>query len=231
MLTDSVSGTQKTNTGSVVSGALTTKSANGNLLAFIISDTATTPVHAISGGGLTWTQRATFTHVNISQGRMTVWSAPFTAPITAQTFTATDSGTAAGDMSLFVGAFLDTPPNPIGATTGIDAVTGAPTASLTTTNPNSWVWGLYYDTTANTTPTLAAGNIKQLDFADTNDLGRQVVISKLATTPLLGTPVTINATAPTTDATMLLLVEILGTSPSFRTQNLRPHPFSPGLAR
>lgn len=228
----SVSGSNNVNTGTVTSAALTTTSASVVLYAFVISDSGTTPVHAVTGAGLTWTNRGSFVHSALSQGRLSVWTAIPTGTLSAQTVTATDSGTVpTADMALLVVAFNNADQTTyLGATAGIDSVTAVKTLTITTTRANSWVWGLYYDTTANTAPTFAAGNTLQFDSADANDAGRRTFVSKTAVTGIVGSAVTINTTAPA-NSTMLYIFEILPTMPSFARSNIRPHPFSPGLAR
>ena len=96
----------------------------------------------------------------------------------------------------------------VGATQTKNAATGAPTASLVTTRNNSWVFGVGndWDGAFATTPGANQTQVHQLLVTglDTFWVQRQN-----ATTPLSGTTVTINDTAPTTHRYNLTLVEVL----------------------
>ena len=96
----------------------------------------------------------------------------------------------------------------VGATGTGNAATGAPTASLVTTRNNSWVFGVGNDWDGSSARTAGANQtlVHQLLVSglDTFWVQRQN-----ATTPLSGTTVTINDTAPTNHRYNLTLVEVL----------------------
>jgi hypothetical protein len=96
----------------------------------------------------------------------------------------------------------------IGATAAKSAGSGAPSASMITTKNNSLVVGVGNDWDHATKHTVGAGQIMVHQYlapvGDTYWVQRQG-----STTPLSGTTVTINDTAPTTDRYNLSVCEIL----------------------
>lgn len=96
----------------------------------------------------------------------------------------------------------------IGATQTKNASTGTPTASLVTTRNNSWVFGVGNDGggAAARTPGANQSLVHQLLITS---LGTFWVQKQNSTTPLSGTTVTINDTAPTNHRYNLTLVEVL----------------------
>ena len=107
------------------------------------------------------------------------------------------------NVAAFTGAELST----LGAVGTGNAATGAPTASLTTTRANSWVWGVGVDWDNATARTLGSGQT-QVDqyFSPSGDT--YWTQRRTATTPAAGTSVVINDTAPTNDRWNLSLIEI-----------------------
>ena len=95
----------------------------------------------------------------------------------------------------------------IGANGIFKSSSGAPTGNVTTTQGNSWVWAVGHDWTAAKTHTPGAGQTIKSQNLGTSDT--YWVQSTTAPTPIAGTKVTINDTAPTTDAYDLVVVEIL----------------------
>ena len=95
-----------------------------------------------------------------------------------------------------------------GATGTGNSAKGAPTASLTTTRNNSWVFGVGNDWDNATARTVPAGQTMVHQYLST--LGDTYwVQSMTAPTPAAGTVVTINDTAPTGDRYNLTIVEVL----------------------
>jgi hypothetical protein len=96
----------------------------------------------------------------------------------------------------------------IGATAATNASSGAPTATLTTTRNNSWVVGIGNDYDSPIARTLGPNQTLVHQYltptGDTYWMQRQN-----ATTPVAGTAVTINDTAPTGDRYNLAICEIL----------------------
>jgi len=95
----------------------------------------------------------------------------------------------------------------IGATASANAKTGAPTATLVTTRNNSWVFGVGndYDNAIARAPGTNQTVVHQ-DLTSTGDT--YWVQMQNAATPLSGTSVTINDTAPSTDRYNLSVVEV-----------------------
>ncbi|HYY70144.1 MAG TPA: hypothetical protein VE734_10455 [Terriglobales bacterium] len=117
------------------------------------------------------------------------------AAITVVTFTGVDTSGVGGSGA-------------IGATGSGTATAGAPTASLTTTRNNSWVFGVGNDWDT-ATARVPGSNQTMVDqylatVGDTYWIQRQN-----STTPVAGTVVTINDTAPTGDRYNLSICEIL----------------------
>jgi hypothetical protein len=95
----------------------------------------------------------------------------------------------------------------IGATATSNAKTGAPTASLVTTRNNSWVFGVGNDYDNAIARAAGAGQtVVHQDLTATGDT--YWVQMQNSPTPLSGTSVTINDTAPTGDSYNLSLVEV-----------------------
>ena len=96
----------------------------------------------------------------------------------------------------------------VGAIASANANSGAPTATLTTTRNNSWVFGVGNDYDNPIARTVGANQTLVHQYltptGDTYWVQRQN-----SATPVSGTSVTINDTAPTTDRYNLSLCEIL----------------------
>lgn len=93
------------------------------------------------------------------------------------------------------------------AVLGASARTGAPTATLTTTVPDSQVFAVGNDWTASIPRTV--GPNQSLISQSTDAAGDTYwVQDQNAPTPTAGTAVTINDTAPTSDRWNLALIEI-----------------------
>ena len=186
---------------------------NELLLAFISTDAATAPMAissvSSSDGILKW---SLVQRTNTQMGTSEIWGTlvPYTLSnisvsaalpqsvaysMTVVTFTGVDASS--GNFS-----------SAIGATGSNNANPGAPTASLTTTRNNSWVFGVGNDWNSATARTLDDGQtmVHQLLAARGDTFWVQ---SQTSTTPLAGTVVTIDDTAPTGDLFNLSICEIL----------------------
>ncbi len=207
----------------VASPVFSTNSSNELLLAFIATDFlggTNTTVTGVTGGGLTW---ALVVRANGQSGTSEIWRAFASAPLSNVTVTATVSQSVISSISVisFKGADASgtNGSGAIGATKSASAASGAPTASLTTTRNNSWVFGVGNDfdnaiaRTAGTNQTM----VHQFLTSTGDTYWAQMQNS---TTPSSGTTVSINDTAPTADRFNLAIVEILpgivtnGTPPS-----------------
>jgi len=191
----------------IVSPAITTTGTNELLIAFISSDGAsgsgTSSFTGVTGGGLTWTLRK---RVNTQAGTSEIWTAPAPAKLTNATITATRTGSYRSSMvvTAFKGASLTIQ----GAVGGASAVSGAPSATLTTTQANSWVWGVGNDWDNPLARTVGT-NQTMVDQFMTSSGDTLWVQRQNAITPTVGTVVTINDTAPTNDRWNLALIEIV----------------------
>ena len=198
---------QSANGSSIASPAITTAQAGELLVAFVASDgpsgAASQSFSSVTGGGLTWRLRQ---RTNARAGTAEIWQAAAPSPLNNVVVTATrGSGSYQGAMT--VAAFTGAETSTLGAVGTGNAATGAPTASLTTTRADSWVWGVGVDWDDPTARTVGSGQtLVDQYFSPSGDT--YWTQRRNATTPAAGTPVTINDTAPTTDRWNLSLVEI-----------------------
>jgi hypothetical protein len=209
-VTSSTDGSAPNNT--ISSPLFSTASGNELLLAFVSADYqsgANTTVSSVSGGGLTW---VLVIRTNVQSGTAEIWRAFATAPLSNVSVTANLSQTVESSITVMSFAGVDTTgangSGAIGATGTGNASQGAPTASLTTTRNNSWVFGVGndFDNALSRTPGPSQ-TLTHQDLAPINDT--YWVQSQSSPTPLSGTTVTINDTAPTSDRYNLSICEIL----------------------
>jgi hypothetical protein len=195
----------------IASPAFSTTAANELVLAFVTTDYLSgtnTTVTGVSGGGLTWTL---VVRTNAQSGGSEIWRAFAPSTLTNVTATATLSQSVVASITVMSFTGVDTTgtngAGAIGATASANAKTGAPTATLVTTRNNSWVFGVGndFDNAIARTPGTSQSIIHQ-DLTSTGDT--YWVQMQNAPTPLSGTSVTINDTAPTTDRYNLSAVEV-----------------------
>jgi Domain of unknown function (DUF4082)/Mo-co oxidoreductase dimerisation domain len=193
---------QATASTTATTPTFSTKSANELLLAFISGDQISTPntvVSSVTGGGLTWVLAK---RVNTQHGNSEIWRAFAASPLTNVSVIATLSQKVSSSMTVLSFTGVDTTgtsgSGAVGVTAGGNATTGAPTASLVTTRNSSWVFGVGndYDNAKARTPGTGQTIVHQFlsSVGDTYWVQMQN-----STTPLSGTKVTINDTAPTGD--------------------------------
>jgi hypothetical protein len=200
--------------------SLSTPTAGDLVVAFVAGDGSSSggQTATVSGGGLSWSLVG---RTNTQLGTSEIWSARATGTLSAAAIKASLNKTGYA-MSLTVVAYSGA--SGVGASKGASASTGAPTASLTTTQAGSWVFAVGNDWDQAINRTL--GPNQTLVSEATNAAGDTYwVQSTTAPTASAGTPVTINDTAPTTDRWNLELTEILGgttascaAAPSISTQ-------------
>jgi hypothetical protein len=217
-----VSKDQLTARTSVATSTFSTAAGNELLLAFISAGNGfgTTTVRTVTGGGLTW---QLVVRTNSQRGTAEIWRALATTTLTNVSVTATLSQSVTSSMTIvgFTGA--DTTgangSGAIGATKSASASTGAPTATLTTTRDNTWVVGVGTDWTAATARTLGTLPPQTMvhQALATAATDTYWVQRTTAVTPLGGTSVTINDTAPTTDRWNLSLCEVRPALPTDAT--------------
>ncbi len=193
----------------IKTAAFTTSAANELLLAFISTDGPSsgtnTTVTGISGGP-TWTL---VKRTNTQRGTAEVWRAFSTTVLTNTTVTATLSSSQGGSMTIVTFTGASTTGTGIGATGTGNSAKGAPTASLTTTVANSWVFGVGNDWDNATARTVPSNQTMVHQDVATSSGDTYWVQRMAAVTPTAGTVVTINDTAPTGDKFNLSLVEVL----------------------
>ena len=192
----------------IVSPALTTAAPGELLLAFVTSDGpsggGSMSFSGVTGAGLTWhlVRRA-----NAQAGTAEIWAASAAGVVSNATVTATRaSGSYAGSITVVAlsGADLTAPV----ASAAASAASGAPTVTMTTTRAGSWVWGVGNDWDRANARTVGTGQTKVDEYlasvGDTFWVQRQN-----AATPLPGTAVTLNDTAPTNDRWNFAAAEVL----------------------
>ena len=218
-----------TNTG-ITSPALSTKVGNELLLAFIAADNFgtgdPTSVTSVTGGGLTW---VLVQQTNAQLGTSEIWRAFAPAPLTNVAVTANfndDVPESSITVVTFTGVdFSGTNGSgAIGAVGTGNAANGAPTASLVTTRPNSWVFGVGndYDNAIARTPASGQTLVHQyLGPADST----YWVQRQNSTTSTKGTTVRINDTSPSSDRYNLSTVEILAIQPPIASLSPSSVPF------
>jgi hypothetical protein len=206
-----ISANQGTASTTVATGTFSTVSGNELLLAFVSTDanTANVTVSSVTGAGLTW---ALVKRTNAQLGTAEIWRAFASSALTGVTVTATLSQKVASSISVLSFTGVDTSGSngsgAIGATGTGSAASGAPSASLVTTRNGSWVFGVGNDW--DRAQARTAGSGQSLVHQYLAPVGDTYWVQKQnSVTPLSGSTVTINDTAPTTDRFNLSICEIL----------------------
>jgi hypothetical protein len=195
--------------------AFSTTAGNELLLAFVATDYlsgANTTVTSVSGGGLTW---VLVVRTNKQSGTSEIWRAFAPSLLSNVKVTATLSQGVISSITVMSFTGVNTSgtngSGAIGATGTGNANPGAPTATLVTTQNNSWVFGVGndYDNAIARTPGTGQSLVHQYltPTGDTDWVQMQNI-----PTPVSGTSVTINDTAPTTDRYNLSICEVLPAS-------------------
>jgi hypothetical protein len=196
----------------VTSQTFSTTADNELLLAFVAGDYLSgtnTSVTSMTGAGLTW---ALVVRTNTQSGDSEIWRAFAPSPLTNVSVTATLSQPSVSALTIVSFTGADTSgtngSGAIGGGLSFSAASGAPTATITTTRANSWVFGVGndYDNAVGRTVGPNQTLIHQY-FTPTGDT--YWVQRQNSTTPAAGTVVTINDTAPTGDRFNLSICEIL----------------------
>jgi hypothetical protein len=190
--------------GTQTTPAFATTQPGDVLVAFATSDGPISPAQtlSVSGAGLTW---SLVRRVNAQGGSTELWTAKATGSLTAATVTArqTRSGY---DQSLTVVAFRGA--RGIGASATRNAVSGAPSVSLTTTAAGSLVYGAGNDYDHAIARTVGSGQAKVHEWLDTV-IGDTYWVQRRTATVGAGTAVAISDTSPTGDRWNLAALEIL----------------------
>jgi len=200
---------QSSASSTVKSPAFSTTTGKELLEAFVAADGPNTAngqsVLSVSGGGVTWSLRA---RANNQPGTAEIWEAIAPALLTNAVVTVTLSGAAMS--SLTVVAFVGADTSVQGAVIGKSATTGAPSASLVTSGPNSWVWGVGDDWSNAVSHAVAANQASVDEYLA--PVGDTYWVQRLTNATIgIGTSVTINDTSPTADMWNLAIIEVRGT--------------------
>ena len=192
--------------------SFSTTAASELLLAFIATDYTSgtnTTVTSVTGGGLNW---VLVRRTNVQSGTAEIWRAFAPSVLTNVTATATLSQSVVCSMTVMSFAGVETSgtngSGAIGATGTGNAASGAPSATLVTTRNGSLVLGVGNDYDSAIARTPGAGQVIVHPYlapvGDTYWVQRQSSV-----TPLSGTSVAINDTAPTGDRYNLTICEVL----------------------
>ena len=206
---------QVTASATVVTPSFSTVSKNELLLAFVAADYVSgtnTTVTSVTGTGLTWTL---VKRTNTQAGTAEIWRAFATSPLSQVNVTATLSQSVTSSITVMTFTGADTSgtngSGAIGATGAGNSGSGAPTASLTTTRNGSWVVGVGVDFDGALNRTAGANQTIVHQDLQSSPSGTDTfwVQTQNAPTPLSGTTVTINDTAPTKDRYDLSICEVV----------------------
>jgi hypothetical protein len=189
-------------TSTVTTAPLTTTGPR-LLVAFTSSDGGSAKQSTkVTGAGLTWTlvERA-----NAQGGTAEIWTAQATGPLVNATVTATPK-VSGYDQSLTVASF--TGASGIGANAQAGKSGGVPSVTLNTTQAGSWVFGVGEDYSNATARTLGPNQSLVSQWIDAGPGETFWVQDQAAPSPVAGTAVTINDTAPKGDTWNLAAAEI-----------------------
>jgi hypothetical protein len=207
-----VSVNQATAKTTVATTAFSTTSGNELLLAFVSTDYLSgtnTQVNGVAGGGLTW---ALVARANGQSGTSEIWRAFASSPLSGATVTVTLSQSVASSLTVLsfsgVNSSGTNGSGAVGAIASASKASGAPTATVVTTQPGSWVFGVGndYDNAIGRTVGTGQALVHQYLSPAGDTYWVQMQGSP---TPLSGTTVSINDTAPTGDRYNLGIVEVL----------------------
>ena len=193
--------TTRTTTATV---SLTTPTAGELIVALVAGDGPARGGQkaTVSGGRLRW---VLIGRTNTELGTSEIWSARAVGRLSRAAIKASLTKTGY-KVSLTVLAFSRAPGT--GASKSASAITGAPNASLTTTQAQSWVFAVGNDSERAVKRTLGPGQTLVSQATDAAGDSHWVQSTK-APTNAARTRVTINDTAPTKDRWNLELIEIL----------------------
>ena len=210
-----VSFNQQTGARAVSAPSFSTRATNELLLAYIATDSVTTPnttVTNVTGGGLTW---VCLVRTNVQEGTSEIWRAFAPAELKSITVTASLSQNVASMITVqtYTGVAVSGSygSGAIGAFGNAHSAKGAAATSLVTTTANAMIVGVGndYDQAIARTP-LAGQSIVSQDLTSTGDT--YWVQRTNATNLAKGTRLTFGDSAPTSDQYNLSFCEILPAS-------------------
>ena len=199
-----------TSSSSISSPSFSTTSGNELLLAFVAGDYLSgtnTTVTGVSGAGLTWVLVG---RTNVQAGTSEIWRAFAPSVLSNVQVAATLSQPAVATLTVVSFSNVDTTgtngSGAIGATGTANSFAAAPSATLTTTRANSWVFGVGNDFDSATARTPGANQV--LVHQALPAVGDTYWIQRTAAPIPTLSSVTINDTAPATDRYNLFIAEI-----------------------
>ena len=197
---------------SVSTPSFSTQAGGELLLAFVATDYisgSSTTVTSISGAGVDWTL---VKRTNAQKGTAEIWRAFTATPLSNVTVTAALSQKVLSSITVVAYGGVDTSgtngSGAIGATAGASASKGSPSAGLVTTRNGSWVFGVGNDYD-NASPRTSDSGQSLVSQYLTSSGDTYWVQKQNGPTPLAGTAVKIDDTAPTTDRFNVAAVEVL----------------------
>ncbi len=200
-------------TGPRTTAAFNTGMGSELLLAFVGSDgparggqTAT-----VTGAGLTW---SLVSRANTSAGDAEIWQATAATTLAGAKVTATPS-VKGYHMYLNVVAMQGT--GGIGASAKASAATGAPHVAVTTTQPQSLIFGIGNDWDSSTARAPGANQLLLNQWLDSSTGDTYWTQEFTAQTGAAGSAVALDDTAPTTDRWNFAAVEVLAANTSSYT--------------
>jgi hypothetical protein len=196
----------------ISTAAFSTISGNELLLAFIATDYVSgsnTVVTSVTGAGLTW---VLVVRTNGRPGTAEIWRAFAPSALNNVTVTASLSQSVSSSMTVMSFRGINTSgtngSGAIGAIGRGSGVSGAPAATLVTTRNNSWVLGVGNDYDRPIARTVGSGQTLVHQYMP--PVGDTYWVQmRTSPTPVSGTSVTINDTAPTGDQYNLSICEIV----------------------
>lgn len=201
--------------GTSTTGTLT--ASPGDLAILVCRITTAIPFPTVSGGGLNWVLALDKT---VSLSRVVIFTAPVYSIVTAQTITITDTSTSGFKGALFA------------ATNGMNLgnnnmLNNVGTTTMTLTVPTGRNGSLVLAMFNGSTDTVISAGSTQLD----NNAADTATASANSSPFLAGTSVPMTATSAGGNIITGIAFEITGALYTRNNSGLRPHPFSPGLAR
>jgi hypothetical protein len=194
-----------TGKGPVTTASFHTGMTGELLLAFVGSDGPASggQTATVSGAGLTWTlvKRA-----NTAAGDSEVWQATATSILTGVTVTASQSKTG---YRMFLNVLAIQGTAGVGTSVAGSAATGAPSVSLTTTQPQSLIFGVGNDWDRAVSRTVGPNQAIDSQYADTTSGDTYWTQNTTGQSGAAGSVVVLNDTAPTTDRWNMVAVEVL----------------------
>jgi hypothetical protein len=197
-------------TGAVTTPSFHTAQAGETLLAFAASDGpagAGRQSTTISGGGLTWTLAK---RANTRSGDAEIWKATASQPLSNATVTSSPAARGYNE-SLTVIAMQMT--LGVGAAVSGSGASGAPSVSLTTTQPGSLVYGVGNDWDNATARTVGTNQVLLHQWPATSSGDTFWAQNTTIQAVTAGSVVTLSDTAPTGDQWNMAAVELLGDGP------------------